>query len=144
MNISSKYSKKFFKTSPRATDKRLPYLMPTSSPFIDMTNKINNIIPTKSFHKTSNNNNLLTLASLAEERSLDFETRVAPTKPSPTKKDFIDADSDYMTDENNEEENNVINLDHEDNVIAANTYLKGLVGQVFKVSTGKKRNTSIG
>ena len=145
MNLSSKYATKFFKTSsPAATEKHFPYLMPTSSPFIDITNEVNNIVPPKSLHQTSKNNNLLTLASLAEERSFDFETRLAPTKPAPTKKDFLHADSDYMTDDSFEEENKVMDLDHEDNVIAANTYLKGLVGQVFKVSTEKKKNTSIG
>ena len=52
--------------------------------------------------------------------------------------------NEYMTDEDLDQDNKnkVIDLDHEDNVIAANTYLKGLVGQVFKVLIGKKMQTS--
>ena len=49
-----------------------------------------------------------------------------------------------MTEEELDEDsqNKVIDLDHEDNVVAAETYLKGLVGQVFKVPVSKK-NTHV-
>ena len=156
MNLSSKYTKNFFKTSPVSTHKHLPNVMPTSSPFVDLTNKVNNLIqpklePTKSIYspnvqQTCNDENLLTLASLAVERSDGFKTTEAPTKLPPTKNDFIHTASDCTTDEeiDEETENEIIDLEHKDNVIAANTYLKGLVGQVFKASTGKKMHTSTG
>ena len=85
MNLSSKYTKNFFKTSPVSTHKHLPNVMPTSSPFVDLTNKVNNLIqaklePTKSIYspnvqQTCNDENLLTLASLAVERSDGFKQK---------------------------------------------------------------------
>ena len=136
MNLFNDYTKKFFKTTPV-----------TSSPFFNITNMVNNFNTPKM--NSSENNPLATLASLAERctpTTIDLTNNKIPTKCSPSKNDFITDSNIYetfedgfMMDEPSDEDTpkKLVDMDHEDNVLAAETYLKGLVGQVIKVPISK-------
>ena len=79
--------------------------MPTPSPFADITNEFNNFVTPTLKPTVSNSNTLLTLASLAQERSINLTTKEPttylpptaidltkkdpPTKRPPTKNDYI-------------------------------------------------------
>ena len=54
------------------------------------------------------------------------------------KSSLVDSEKMFGEDVDEDIENKINDLDHEDNVNAANKYLEGLVGQVFQVPIAKK------